>query len=87
MAYGPAERVSTNSTSAADRNWLIIVAYAAPAMSILNTITNTRSSITFSTAENIRKYSGRLESPTARSIAEPMLYINSPDMPAKYMVK
>ena len=56
-------------------------------MSILNTITNTRSSITFSTAENIRKYSGRLESPTARSIAEPILYINSPDMPAKYMVK
>ena len=87
MAYGPAERVSTNSTSAAEINWESIVAYAAPAISILNAITNKRSSAILRNAEKRRKYSGRFESPTALSMAEPMLYMNRPDMPAKYMVR
>lgn len=49
------------------------VAIAAPATPILNVTTNSRSSTTFIRQQAMRKYSGCLESPTARRIAEPML--------------
>ncbi len=49
------------------------VAIAAPATPILNVTTNSRSSATFIRQQAMRKYSGCLESPTARRIAEPML--------------
>ena len=48
-----------------------------------NTMTNTRSKIVLITAEKSKKYRGRLESPTARRMPDPMLYTNSPLMPAK----
>ena len=37
----------------------------------------------FVTAEKIRKYRGRLVSPTARRMPAPMLYSSSPLNPAK----
>ena len=49
------------------------VAHAAPATSILQGTMNTISKTTFSSDEKTRKYSGVLESPSARSILEIIL--------------
>ena len=77
------ERVSTAITSTAEANCARIVAIATPATPMWNTVTNSRSSTVFVTAEKIRKYSGLLVSPTARRMPAPMLYSSSPLSPAK----
>ena len=66
-------RVSRRSVSAADTNCDRIVAMAAPAMPAFSTSTKKRSSTMFSTLVSIRKYRGRVESPTARKMPLPML--------------
>ena len=70
-------------TSSAERNCAATVAIAAPAMPQEKTLTKRRSRIVFVVAEKIRKYSGCVESPTARRMPAPMLYSSMPEMPQK----
>ena len=60
------DRPSDAQTSIALTTCASVVAMATPATPMRNTSTNSRSSTMFSTQQTIRKYSGRLESPTAR---------------------
>ena len=66
-------RISVTITSTALTTWLIIVASAAPNTPMPNPTTRRMSSTMFTPQHTIRKYSGRLESPTARRMPEPML--------------
>ena len=63
----------------------MIVAIATPATPIWNTITKNKLNRTLTTPAMIRKYSGRLVSPTARKIAAPKLYSKRAGMPRKKM--
>ena len=66
-------RISTHNTSTALSACDSIVASAAPATPICNPMTNAISSTILVRQLTIRKYSGLLESPTARRIPAPML--------------
>ena len=68
---------------AAERYWEMVVAQATPATSILNPMTNRRFSTTLTRPETIKKYMGRLVSPTARSMAAAKLYTISAGVPTK----
>ena len=61
--------ISIEETSSA-----VNVASATPATSILNTITNIKFNITFTTPATIRNISGLFVSPMARNMAAPKLY-------------
>ena len=76
-------RLSSTRISAAERNWDTIVATAAPATPIFSTSTKKRSSAMLRRLVKIRKYSGRVESPTARRTPLPMLKISSPAIPPR----
>ena len=73
IAYGASVFVSTYMTRSAESNSEIIVAYAAPSTPMRKPTTKRRSKTTLTIAAKQRKYSGRRESPTARSMPEPML--------------
>lgn len=66
---GPSISISERVTSTAETACEMIVASATPATLILNPMTNTRFSPALITPAMVRKYSGRLVSPTARSTA------------------
>ena len=66
-------RISATVTMAALMASEITVAMAAPAAPPLHTATNRRSSTTLIRQLAMRKYSGLLESPTARKIPAPTL--------------
>ena len=78
-------RQSEITVRSADTPCEITVATATPATPHLNTSTNRRSRTVFVTAATTRYINGRRESPTARIIAEPMLYIISPEIPANHI--
>lgn len=66
-------RIRHTITMAALMHWERIVARAAPATPIFKYATKNRSSAMLTKQLMIRKYSGRLESPTARKIPAPIL--------------
>ena len=61
------------STRPAEITWEITVARATPATSIFREITKNRFRTTFTTPAAVRKYKGRLVSPTALRTALPKL--------------
>ena len=71
--YAEPGRESSSITSAAERPCAITVAAAAPAMPMARFFTKIMSSTVFVKAEKIRKYRGRVESPTALSMPAPIL--------------
>ncbi len=69
--------------STAEMTCAMTVASATPATLIWNTMTNIRFSATFTSPDTVRKYRGRLVSPTARRMALPKVYRRFAGMPAK----
>ena len=66
-------RSRITSTRTAETAWEMMVARATPSTPILNRSTNTRSSTVLTRAQATSSKNGRLESPTARNIPEPIL--------------
>ena len=85
--YSMLSAESDMTTITALMAWASMLAMATPAMPILNTSTNTRSSTTFERHATIRKYSGRFESPIARRMAEPTLYTMLGTMPMNIILR
>ena len=69
----PGMRASVHTTSPAQISCDRLVAMAAPAVPRRKPATKSRSSAVLASAQTIRKYNGRFESPTARRMPAPML--------------
>ena len=77
--------ISAARTMTALATWERVVAMATPATPSFRTTTKNMSRIILIKQEIIRKYRGRLASPAARRIPDPMLYIKEGMTPRKYI--